>query len=136
MSATAYIPFNSKANNTDLPSVICLGNFDGVHLGHKQLISSAVSYAKELREKGEEAGSGVFFFNTPPADILMDSPPPHITTLKEKLEIFASLGAEYAVICDFSSITKCAYKEQILKYDDGLDIDQQSQAYWEDLGIF
>lgn len=42
----------------------------------------------------------------------------------------------YEDVKDKKNITKCAYKEQILKYDDGLDIDQQSQAYWEDLGIF
>ncbi|MBE6273906.1 MAG: hypothetical protein E7097_08520 [Bacteroides sp.] len=42
----------------------------------------------------------------------------------------------YEDVKDEKNITKCAYKEQILKYDDGLDIDQQSQAYWEDLGIF
>ena len=110
MSHDSFLSFVSlgsgkEADMSSLPPlVLAIGNFDGVHLGHKQLILSAVSYAEELRAKGEEARSGVFFFNTPPADILMDSPPPHITTLEEKLEIFASLGVEYAVICDFSYV--------------------------------
>lgn len=90
--------------NSHPPLVLAIGNFDGVHLGHKQLICGAVSLTKELSEKGEKVGSGVFCFDLPPADILMDAPPPHITTLEEKLDIFASLGAEYAVICDFSKV--------------------------------
>ena len=110
MSNDSFLSFVSLGSGKEVemsslpPLVLAIGNFDGVHLGHKQLIRSAVSFADKLRAKGEGARSGVFFFNTPPADVLMKSPPPHITTLEEKLKIFASLGAEYAVICDFSSV--------------------------------
>ncbi len=86
------------------PLVLAIGNFDGVHLGHKQLIKGAVSIAADFRKKGKKVASGVFCFEISPADLLSDSPPPHITSLEEKLKIFASLGAEYGVICDFSRV--------------------------------
>lgn len=110
MSKDSFLSFvflgsGKEVEITSLPPlVLAIGNFDGVHLGHKRLISGAVSLADELRKKGEMVGSGVFCFSTPPADILMKSPPPHIITLDEKLKLFASLGAEYAVICDFSAV--------------------------------
>lgn len=110
MSNDSFLSFVSLGSGKEVekpslpPLVLAIGNFDGVHTGHKQLICSAVSFAEELRRTGEEARSAVFCFSTPPADILMDSPPPHITTLEKKLEIFTSLGAEYVVICDFSKV--------------------------------
>ncbi len=110
MSNDSFLSFVSLGSGKEVemsslpPLVLAIGNFDGVHLGHKQLICGAVSFADELRAKGEKVASGVFCFGTPPADVLMESPPPHITTLEKKLEIFASLGAEFAVICDFSSV--------------------------------
>ncbi len=110
MSNDSFLSFVSLGSGKEAemsslpPLVLAIGNFDGVHLGHKQLICSAVSFADELRKNGEDARSGVFCFSTPPADLLMDSPPPHITTLEEKLSFFAALGADYAVICDFPSV--------------------------------
>ena len=52
-----------------------------------------------------------------------------LLVVEGNLEVYKNAKTE-------KDITKCAYKEQTLKYDDGVDIDQQSQAYWEDLGIF
>ncbi len=52
-----------------------------------------------------------------------------LLVVEDNLEVYKNAKTE-------KDITKCAYKEQTLKYDDGVDIDQQSQAYWEDLGIF
>lgn len=38
------------ASNTDLPrgGVVCIGNFDGVHLGHQAILRGAVARAREL----------------------------------------------------------------------------------------
>ncbi|MBR3965942.1 MAG: bifunctional riboflavin kinase/FAD synthetase [Clostridia bacterium] len=110
MSNESFLKFVSlgggkEADMSSLPPlVLAIGNFDGVHLGHKRLIKGAVSFAEQLNSNGKKAASGVFCFSVPPADLLMKSPPPHITTLDAKLKIFASLGAEYAVICDFASV--------------------------------
>lgn len=67
-------------------SAICLGNFDGVHLGHKALFDAAKKY--------EKWGVLLFDRNTKGSTIL--------TTQPEKLKILSDLGADYAVIAEFS----------------------------------
>ncbi|MBE6538417.1 MAG: bifunctional riboflavin kinase/FAD synthetase [Ruminococcaceae bacterium] len=101
-----FINLKSGKETKEIPSSLALaiGNFDGVHLGHKRLVSAAVEISKKLRTKGENVLSGVFCFSAPPADFLMSSPPPHICTLDRKLEVMAELGADYAVIADFANL--------------------------------
>ena len=73
------------------PSAVALGNFDGVHLGHQELIKKTVEYA---REHGLKAA--VFSFSTHPKNLL-----PHAKKVKnilikeEKAEIIAALGVDY-----------------------------------------
>lgn len=95
-----------KAGDKDIPSAlaIAIGNFDGVHLGHKRLISAAVQMAEGFRSNGENVRSGVFCFSAPPADHLMSAPPRHICTLERKLEIAGELGARYALVGDFAAL--------------------------------
>lgn len=76
---------------------ISVGSFDGVHLGHRKLISELVDScrAKNLRP-------GVVSFSRPlpgikhSGDYMGD-----LTTLAQRLEIFESLGISFAVIVDF-----------------------------------
>ena len=82
-------------------TLLCLGNFDGVHLGHRALIAQA----KELRDEWfSDAALCVFCFSAPSGDYLLSDPPPHLSTLEQKLALFAACGVEYAIIADFSEI--------------------------------
>ena len=60
------IIFNSlkEIQNTD-PAVVALGNFDGIHRGHRSLIETATAQA---REKGVK--SAVFTFQDHPRNVL------------------------------------------------------------------
>lgn len=79
-------------------TVLCLGNFDGVHRGHQALIRAA----RELRdERFPQATLGVFCFAGLSSDFLSSDPPGHLTSEEERLTRFAEAGAELAVIADF-----------------------------------
>ena len=88
------------AQTCEMPreTVLCLGNFDGVHLGHRALIRAA----REMRDRDfPRAALGVFCFEGLSSDWLSPNPPGHLTSGEERLERFAGAGAELAVIADF-----------------------------------
>ncbi|MBP6063284.1 MAG: bifunctional riboflavin kinase/FAD synthetase [Fusobacteriaceae bacterium] len=79
-------------------SYVAIGNFDGLHIGHKILIKKAVNAAKE---KG--GVSVVFTFLDHPKNKNNDSGiPKTITTMDEKIYIFEKLGVDYIVFQPFS----------------------------------
>ena len=88
---------------TELPrsAVVCLGNFDGVHIGHRALFETA----KELRSRlGNETACAVLCFRAPSTDFLSSRTPSHLSTLEQKLEIFYEAGMDVAFLIDFPSI--------------------------------
>ena len=73
------------------PTAVALGNFDGVHLGHQQLIKKMVEKAKE-----ENLASAVFTFSNHPKDLLPKAKKvKNILYKDEKAEIIQSLGVDY-----------------------------------------
>ena len=82
-------------------ALLCLGNFDGVHIGHRALIAQA----RELRgEWFPNAALALFCFTAPSGDYLLKAPLPHLTTLAQKIELFAACGVEYVILADFAEI--------------------------------
>lgn len=78
--------------------VVALGTFDGVHLGHRMLLAKAKAFA-------EEAGCPlrVLTFDRHPLEVLRPGFRPELlTTLTEKLERLALLGADEVQIVRFS----------------------------------
>lgn len=82
-------------------TVLCLGNFDGVHLGHQALIRAALAMRAQMLP---QAALGVFCFRGLSSDHLISTPPRHLASEAERLSLFASVGAEYAFIADFPAI--------------------------------
>jgi riboflavin kinase / FMN adenylyltransferase len=76
---------------------VAIGNFDGVHLGHQQLIARARSLAGA---RGTQ--STVLTFEPHPVRVLRpELAPPLLTALPRKLEMFAALGLDAAVVQPF-----------------------------------
>ena len=100
----------------EVPSacVLCLGNFDGVHVAHRALMQQA----NKLRaHRFSDATCGVFCFDPPSSDFFADKPS-HLCTREEKLQRFLEEGMEYAFLADFKEL--CHYSpedfvEKILK---------------------
>ncbi len=98
-----------------LQTVLCLGNFDGVHLGHRTLLRSAREWRDERFAK---VPIGVFCFRDLPSDTLSDSPVGHLCSLEERLSRFSDCGMEFVILAAFSELrdySPTAYVEQILK---------------------
>ena len=71
-----------------LHGVVAIGNFDGVHRGHRALIETA-------RERAGELGAplGVITFEPHPREVLApDQAPPRLTPFRTKVRILQELG--------------------------------------------
>ncbi len=95
-------------------TVLCLGNFDGVHLAHRALLTQA----KHLRDtRFQNAACGVLCFRGLSSDFLLTSPTPHLSSEEGRLDIFSEMGMDFAVLCDFPAIRHMsaeAFIERIL----------------------
>ena len=91
-----YITDNTqfKINKT----AVALGFFDGVHLGHRRVISSVVN----MESKGYTPL--VYTFSKSPKSILNNSNAEYLTDNKRKAELLDSLGVKYLCEADFTSI--------------------------------
>src|SRR6266702_1882334 len=80
------------------PSAVALGAFDGIHLGHRAILGTAVAHAR--REKLQALACT---FDPHPLEVLQpDRAPLPITTLDERLELIAACGVDEAVVLAFT----------------------------------
>ncbi len=77
-------------------SVVALGNFDGLHLGHRRLIARAVSIARQT-----DAIPTVWCFATHPAVFLGKPHPGLLMQAHRKSEQMRVLGVEQEIQADF-----------------------------------
>lgn len=101
MSVVRYVHFESSKVSSQLPSVICLGNFDGVHIGHAKLIEETLKMRKASKEPVKACA---LCFDPFPADYFSKAPVFHIMSLDEKLKTFESMGLDGVYICAFDKI--------------------------------
>jgi riboflavin kinase/FMN adenylyltransferase len=87
----------SELNQTT-SSVVTIGNFDGVHCGHRMVIASVLHRARTLN-----AQSVAVTFDPHPAHVLRtDSRLPLITPLPEKLDLLAATGLDLTLVLPFT----------------------------------
>lgn len=101
---------SSESGIIKKPLAIALGNFDGVHLGHRAIISRCVS---ECREEGWEPA--VLTLEPHPALVLGEKRLQLINTLEQKLALFASLGVQYTILLPFSVRTAAIAPEDFVR---------------------
>ena len=76
---------------------MAVGVFDGVHIGHQQILGRVV----ELARAGGLAATVVTFDTHPALTLRPENAPRLLTDLRQKIDIFASLGLERAVVLGF-----------------------------------
>src|SRR5262245_24956809 len=77
---------------------VALGAFDGIHLGHRAILATAMARAREL-------GTPAFActFDPHPMEVLQpERAPAPISTLSERLELIAETGVEATLVLAFT----------------------------------
>ena len=80
------------------PSVVTIGNFDGVHLGHRNVLAHLVATARAR----QVAAVAITFDPHPLAVLYPDRAPEPLTGLDHRLELMASAGLDAVLVMEFT----------------------------------
>nr|WP_223163585.1 bifunctional riboflavin kinase/FAD synthetase [Nocardioides humilatus] len=80
-------------------SVVTIGNFDGMHLGHQHVVSRTRERAEEI---GVETVVAVTFDPHPIAVLRPEHAPPTLTTIDERLRLMGEAGVDAVLVIPFS----------------------------------
>lgn len=109
------IEYNSAANYTNKrATVVTIGTFDGVHIGHKAILERLITASK----KNKFDSVLLTFFPHPRMVLQTDSDLKLINTLAEKKELLRQLGLDHLIVHPFthafSRLTAVEYVRDIL----------------------
>lgn len=91
--------FRGFSRPAPAPTVLTIGNFDGVHLGHRALL-------RKLKDHATRTGlmPAVLTFEPHPREFFApDTAPTRLSSLREKLELIAAEGIDFACIGRFNA---------------------------------
>ncbi|HYG56137.1 MAG TPA: bifunctional riboflavin kinase/FAD synthetase [Burkholderiales bacterium] len=89
---------------------LTIGNFDGVHRGHRALIERVIARARDL-----DVQSCVLTFEPHPREFFArDTAPPRITRLRDKLELMAATGVDRVHVARFDARFAALSPEQFI----------------------
>ncbi|MGJ3245604.1 MAG: bifunctional riboflavin kinase/FAD synthetase [Elainellaceae cyanobacterium] len=110
----------SSLTSVRVPTAIALGNFDGVHKGHRYVIDPVLSIGKNERTLGESSDTcaTVVTFDPHPQEFFSGRKRALLTPLNEKIEYLSSIGVQQLVLLPFTaelaSLTPEEFVESIL----------------------
>lgn len=91
-------------------SVVSIGVFDGVHLGHQAILAANRARAAELG-----ARSTVVTFETHPKGTLLGRSPRTLTSLEHRLELFRRAGVEHTLVLAFDAALRDRSAEEFTR---------------------
>lgn len=80
--------------------VVTLGTFDGVHLGHRKVLTETITWARAV---GGE--SVAITFDRRPRAVIRHEPTFFITSLEHRLELFREIGLDNTIVLRFHTQT-------------------------------
>jgi riboflavin kinase / FMN adenylyltransferase len=106
--------FRSIPAQSQMSSVLTIGNFDGVHQGHRALL-------RRLTEKARQVAlpATVLSFEPHPREFFApDQAPARLSSLREKLTLLEECGVDQFYVCrfnqKFADLTATSFIEQVL----------------------
>ena len=81
------------------PTVAAIGNFDGVHLGHREILSGAI---QEARERGARA-LAITFDPHPEQFLRPEVAPKLLTPIPERLRLLSATGVDAVLVLAFDA---------------------------------
>ncbi|MDX2272239.1 MAG: bifunctional riboflavin kinase/FAD synthetase [Cyanobacteriota bacterium] len=96
------------------PARVAIGNFDGVHRGHQQVLSPIL---QEISTVGipQQGVKSVLTFHPHPQEILTGAQRALLTPLPEKLEYLERLGVEQVVLLPFTPEFACLNADDFME---------------------
>ncbi|MBG6132716.1 riboflavin kinase/FMN adenylyltransferase [Aquimarina sp. EL_43] len=105
---------NAKTYDSQIQSVVTIGTFDGVHIGHKKIIERLIESAR----KNNLESVILTFFPHPRMVLQQDSDIKLINTIDERIQILEKTGLDNLVIHpftkEFSRLSAGEYVQQML----------------------
>ena len=99
--------YHNPVNTTFPPTVIALGKFDGIHLGHQKLVSEVV------KRGGSDLKTAVFTFDSSILEYMSQGLLP-LTREDERIRMFEELGIEYMASYSFDEALRNMSREQFV----------------------
>lgn len=92
---------------------VTIGSFDGVHLGHREVVKQLMQLAKS-----QDGESVVFTFSPHPAQVLRPEKSfVMLTTIEEKTPLFKDAGIDHLIIFPFTKeFAQLSYREFVSQY--------------------
>lgn len=91
-------------------NVIALGYFDGIHLGHQQVLNKTIEISKKRNIK-----STLLTFDSNPKAFLSNEPISYLTSLQQKINMAKSIGFDNVIILPCNKQLINLSKEQFIE---------------------
>ena len=96
---TGHAPAATAGSVPNVPCALTIGNFDGVHLGHRALLARLVDAAR-----ARNLAASVMTFEPHPREFFAPaSAPTRLSTLREKLALLEECGVDRVHVCRFDA---------------------------------
>ena len=131
--------------NHDATSVVTVGTFDGVHVGHQAIIRYLVRRARD-----KDGSSVVVSFSPHPREVVHDDEVPLLTTIDERGDAMEELGVDRFIVIPFTKefsrlkaeefvreilVDRIGLQEIVIGYDHAFGRDRRGDAdLLEELG--